>query len=695
MLASSLEILSSVGLEHHGDIAELISTGGQRYAKWSAPLSKRVPALSGLALPVFLLMDAFIGRKRYDTFLGKEALHLRAWLPMNIRAFIASIEYHYQVSDFVKSSGDPRLVGIWDGLIEAYLGERGWFGTHRYKVYGFLEVVAKTGRSETNGNAGSSDDVGRPWEEVHKTLSESMRERMEPFRGRVTLQPQELRGSFEECRHKARILSRSSIDNDPNRSTAMVTFGIEDTGITFQPGDRLAIMPLNSWNEVHKLGKALGLAASYGRPVPVDKASTWGRFARHLGPIHRRSDSSVTVLDVIRRGHIAPLTKETVMLVHMLLKASSPTIHKVLGSDTWPVQGTLGDLLTHAMAEVAPSIWNAAFDLQDISWLTRLINVETPRTYSISNHYDGLLPSTIDLTVARTEYRVAEVLDTGLESPARYGVSSGCLNPPEVVSSAMTDDEDYLIGISRPLNFQLPTTMTGPIAMFGGGSGIAPFRGFWQARAQSSAGRNILFLGVQSRQRLTYEHELREYVRSGHLELHVAFSRDSNGLIFDPARRELVERHTSPRYLDEAIMEQAQTVCDMVVSKSQGGLGGHLFICGSIAMYETIISGIRRAIYHHWTSTKESADELLAKAFAERRFMLGKYDRLCEMSAHPLADIFMTPKAISYSSPRIPVSELAKHTGHRKGSQMWIGVHGCVYDGMCFSICPWTLYNDG
>ena len=30
---------------------------GQRYAKFSAPLSKRVPALSGLALPPFLLLD--------------------------------------------------------------------------------------------------------------------------------------------------------------------------------------------------------------------------------------------------------------------------------------------------------------------------------------------------------------------------------------------------------------------------------------------------------------------------------------------------------------------------------------------------------------------------------------------------------------------------------------------------------------
>ena len=614
---------------HVGVLLTFSTKWGQRYAKFSAPLSKRVPALSGLALPVFLLMDAFIGRNKYDTFLGKEALHLRTWLPMNIRAFIAAIEYHYQVPSFVKESGDPRLIGVWEGLIEAYIGERGWFGTHRYKVYGFLEVVAKTGRSETNGNAGSSDDVGRPWEEVHKTLSDSMRERLEPYRGKVTQQPHELRGSFDECRYKARVISRSHVDSDPSRSTGMVTFGLEDTGITFQPGDRLAIMPVNGWYEVNKISAALGLDEFLNKNVPFAQSPEWVRFAKHLKVVNKSDGEPIlTVQDILRRGHIAPLTKEIVMAFHMVLRASSSFVLKILGSDTWPVQGTIGDLLQLAVSEVPRAMWDQAFDLTDLSWLPKLIPLETPRTYSISNHSNELLPSTLDLTVSRNEYAVTSVLDTGLSSKIRYGVSSGCLNPDPSISEAMVDDEEYLIGISRPLNFQLPVTMTGPIAMFAGGSGIAPFRGFWQARAQSSTGRNILFLGVQSRTRFSYEHELRDYVRNGQIELHTAFSRDSNGLVYDPMSRDLVEKQMKPRYLDDAIIEQGRTVCDMVVSKSQGGLGGHLYVCGSVAMYETIMSGIRQAIYQNWTSTKESADELLAKAFAERRFMLGRCCRL-------------------------------------------------------------------
>jgi sulfite reductase alpha subunit-like flavoprotein len=184
------------------------------------------------------------------------------------------------------------------------------------KVYGFLEVVAKTGRSETNGNSGASDDAGRPWEEVHKTLSESMRERLEPFRGKVNLQPHELRGSFEECRFKARILSRSSVDMDPSRSTGMVTFGLEDTGITFQPGDRLTVMPLNSWSEVSKVTAALGLEDLLQKPVPMSQAPDWNRFAKHLKSVIRAEGPPVlTVQDILRRGHLAPLTKDLVVAV--------------------------------------------------------------------------------------------------------------------------------------------------------------------------------------------------------------------------------------------------------------------------------------------------------------------------------------------------------------------------------------------
>ncbi|KAK4150833.1 sulfite reductase [NADPH] flavoprotein alpha-component [Chaetomidium leptoderma] len=644
-----------------------------RWGKFSAPLSKRCPASSGLQFPPFLVMDAFLGRKKYASFLGKEGLHLRAWLPSNLRAFIAAIEYHYSIPEFVKQSGDPRLMGVLDGIIEAYTGERGFMGTHRYKVFGILEIASKTGRTETNGLSGAPDANAKPWEETHKQFSEAMKERLEPFRGDIDIEPHEMRGTFEECRYKSRVLSRSFVDADPNRSIAMVTLDLQDTGITFQPGDRLALMPLNSWSECAKVAAALGLADFLDYRITVN--AQWQRFAQHLGSVRHTSTPQLTVKDILRRGHLAPITKELALKVHDLLRASSNAVLQVLATTEWPVRGTLGDLLQAAVADTNPHIWDRAFDLTgDLSWLADLIPVEVPRTYSISNHAQGLLPLTVDLTISRAEYKLCSTF-AGNSEVVSAGVGSGFLNPFLTSTEEMIEtDEDILIGVSRPLNFQLPIARSAPCAYFAGGSGIAPFRSFWQARLasrNSAAGRDILYLGVQSRDKFCYEEELREYVDAGLMEVHLAFSRDSRGLVYDRRSRDLVEKEMPPRYIDALIVEQAATVSELVMSKKQGGLGGYLYVCGSVAVFDSVMSGIRKAIYNHCSSSMEAADMILNKAFAERRFML---------------DVFMTPKPLPCNLATIPLSQLARQTGHRPGGRMWISVHGSAYDVTDF--CP-------
>lgn len=642
-----------------------------RWGKFSAPLSKRCPAASGLQFPPYLVMDAFLGRKKYDSFLGNEGLHLRAWLPSNIRAFIAAVEYHYRIPEFVAQSGDPRLMGVLDGIIEAYTGERGFMGVHRYKVFGLLEVASKTGRTETNGASGAADTEGRPWEEVHRQFSDSMKERLEPFRGTNLVEPHEMRGTFEECRYKSRILSRAFVDSDPKRSLSMVTLDLHNTGVTFQPGDRLAVMPLNSWEECAKVVAALGLENMLDSPV-VSLDRIWKRFAEHLEAVDKGPGSQttgsrrLTVKDILRRGHLAPLTKELVLKLHAMLRASSNTVLQVLATKEWPVRGSLGDLLQAAVQDTPAAIWDRAFDLSnDLFWLSDLIPVEVPRTYSISSYPEELLPSSVDLSVSRSEYKLCSTF-AGNMDVTRAGVSSGFLNPPvDSPENALSGDEDVLVGVSRPASFQLPLDGAAPCAFFAGGSGIAPFRSFWQARIGQTVGRNILYLGVQNREKFCYEDEIRQYVSAGYMEAHVAFSRDSRGLAYDPQLRDLVEEKMEPRYIDALIAEQGATVCDLVMSKKQGGLGGYLYICGSVAVFDSVMSGIRKAIYNHRTATMDSTEILIDTAFAERRIML---------------DVFMTPKPLPCNLPTIPLSQLAIHTGHRPGSRIWLGVHGSVYD---------------
>ena len=177
------------------------------------------------------------------------------------------------------------------------------------KVYGFLEVVVKTGRAETNSGSGAAKIQYRPWEEVHRSLGEAMKERRAPY-AEITAEPHETRGTFEECQFKGCIISRHSIDSDSSRRTGRVTIDVSNTGITFAPGDRLAIMPINNWREIEKVARACNLFASLDTLIPVN--GCWLRFAKHMKRVYE-SDGNLTVRDILSRGKLAPLAKDTLV----------------------------------------------------------------------------------------------------------------------------------------------------------------------------------------------------------------------------------------------------------------------------------------------------------------------------------------------------------------------------------------------
>jgi hypothetical protein len=111
-----------------------------------------------------------------------------------------------------------------------------------------------------------------------------------------------------------------------------------------------------------------------------------------------------------------------------MVRVSSATL-QVLGSETWPVVGSLGDLLVAALNDVPENVWDQAFPLSDLSWLPVLVSPEVPRTYSISCFPFDLLPETVDLTVSRAEHPISPLLNLDGQPKMRPGVCSGFLNP--------------------------------------------------------------------------------------------------------------------------------------------------------------------------------------------------------------------------------------------------------------------------
>nr|CAD7417313.1 unnamed protein product [Timema poppensis] len=112
------------------------------------------------------------------------------------------------------------------------------------------------------------------------------------------------------------------------------------------------------------------------------------------------------------------------------------------------------------------------------SLLVTHLNPLQPRFYSISSSPE-VHPGQIHLTVAVVNYKTQ-----GGKGPTHYGVCSNFLQdfPP---------GQNIHLFVRSAHNFSLPLSRNLPVIMVGPGTGIAPFRGFWQhkmALAQASGG---------------------------------------------------------------------------------------------------------------------------------------------------------------------------------------------------------------
>jgi len=112
--------------------------------------------------------------------------------------------------------------------------------------------------------------------------------------------------------------------------------------------------------------------------------------------------------------------------------------------------------------------------------------------------------------------------------------------------------------------FQLPENPETPLVMVGPGTGIAPFRGFIQARKVLKEqgvqlGAAQLYFGCRHAQEdFLYEEELKQAEQLGLIELHSAFSRQQQEKV----------------YVQHLMEQNAQGILELLEQ------GGHLYICG-------------------------------------------------------------------------------------------------------------------
>jgi nitric-oxide synthase, brain len=144
-----------------------------------------------------------------------------------------------------------------------------------------------------------------------------------------------------------------------------------------------------------------------------------------------------------------------------------------------------------------------------------------PRFYSISSS-PRKYRNEIHLTVAAVIYKSEDG-----EGPEHYGVCSNYLKD-------LQDNESMHLFVRSAQSFHIPSNPTNPVILIGPGTGIAPFRSFWQQWESFKLENNEakipkvwLFFGCRTKSLDLYRNEKNEMVEMGVLnKVFLALSRE-------------------------------------------------------------------------------------------------------------------------------------------------------------------------
>ncbi len=305
-----------------------------------------------------------------------------------------------------------------------------------------------------------------------------------------------------------------------SKETLHLEFLLAGSGLTYEPGDALAVLPVNAPDVVKAVLQAAKLTGN--EEVEVKNVG------RKLLADALREDYDITALSR------AVLTKLAEL-------AQSADLKKLLAEDAKEQLKAYNDgrEIVDALTDFAPQGLTAEA-------LASIFRKLPPRLYSIASS-PLAHPDEVHLTVAAVRYE-----SNGRQ---RKGVCSTYL------ADLVKTGDAVPMFVQPNKNFRLPVDPSTPIIMVGPGTGVAPFRAFVEHRAATEApGKSWLFFGDQ---RYTYDFlyqlEWQDHLKSGALtRLDVAFSRDQPEKV----------------YVQDRIAARAQEVYQWLEQ------GAHFYVCG-------------------------------------------------------------------------------------------------------------------
>ncbi len=242
-------------------------------------------------------------------------------------------------------------------------------------------------------------------------------------------------------------------------------------------------------------------------------------------------------------------------------------------------------------------LWDALKENPEVKWtpteIVSLLMPLLPRLYSIASAQEAV-GDEVHLTVSNLKYETNELV--------RHGVCTHYLCDLVPIGQCSVQIYPY----PQHHGFTIPENPDAAIIMVGPGTGVAPYRGFLQARAKKGhRGKNWLIFGEwNSTTDFFYEDEWKELQKQIPLKVDTAFSRDQTHKI----------------YVQNRMLDQAQEFYQWLEN------GAYFYVCGDATrMAKDVEAALHKIIEEQGKKTPEEAKQHIKQLKAEKRYVRDVY----------------------------------------------------------------------
>lgn len=290
-----------------------------------------------------------------------------------------------------------------------------------------------------------------------------------------------------------------------DRNCLHMEIDISGSGLSYSTGDHIAIWPTNAGLEVDRFLQIFGLYEKRDRVITL----------KGLDPTAKVPFPTPTTYDAVVRYHMeicGPVSRQFMATLAAFAPTEEAKKEMVrLGSDADYFKEKVSSHMLNiaqALNVVHPGPWSAV----PFSCLVEGINKIQPRYYSISSS-SLVQPNKVSITAVVESIRIPGAGHVVKGVTTNYLLAlkqkqNGDPDPsPHGLTYAITGPRNKYDGIHVPVhvrhsNFKLPSNPSKPVIMVGPGTGVAPFRGFVQERAElakrgDDVGTTVLFYGCR------------------------------------------------------------------------------------------------------------------------------------------------------------------------------------------------------